>query len=46
MELGVVDPTGALDAQVEAMDRACRELGFVRIPIDVVDRSVADAAWR
>ena len=45
MELGVVDPNGSPDRQLEAMDRACRELGFFRIPIDVVDRDVRDRAW-
>lgn len=27
------------------MDRSCREHGFFRIPVDCVDRRVADAAW-
>lgn len=45
MELGVVDLDDPIDVQVDAMDRACRELGFFRLPINVVDRSVRDAAW-
>ena len=45
MELGVVDLDGPLDGQVDAMDRACRDLGFFRIPIDVVDRPIREAAW-
>lgn len=42
-ELEVIDPasTGAADA----IDRACRSLGFFRIPLSVIDRAVADAAW-
>ena len=46
MKLGVVDPNGSPDRQIEAMDRACRELGFFRIPTDVVDRDVRDRAWQ
>ncbi len=45
MELGVVDLDAPIEQQVEAMDRACRELGFFRMPIDVVDAAVRDAAW-
>lgn len=45
MELGVIDPDGPLDAQVEAMARSCCELGFFRIPIDTVAAEVRDAAW-
>lgn len=45
MELGIVDLQGPLGEQVAAMDRACRELGFFRLPIDVVDPDIADAAW-
>ena len=45
MELGVVDLDGPLDEQVDAMDRACRDLGFFRIPVDVVDRPIREAAW-
>ncbi|MEM8708187.1 MAG: 2-oxoglutarate and iron-dependent oxygenase domain-containing protein [Actinomycetota bacterium] len=45
MELGVVDPNGPLDDQVEAMDLACRSRGFFRIPLDVVAPSIRDDAW-
>ena len=45
MQLGIVDPNGPLDEQVSAMDRACRELGFFRIPIDVVAPEIREAAW-
>lgn len=45
MQLGIVDPNGPLDEQVSAMDRACRELGFFRIPIGVVAPEIREAAW-
>ena len=41
--LDLIDPAAA-DAP-ERIDRACRELGFFRIPLDVLDRSIADSAW-
>ncbi len=45
LDLGVVDLDGVLDQQVESMGRACRELGFFRLPIDVVAPAVRDDAW-
>ena len=42
-ELAVIEHrSGAAPA---AIDRACRELGFFRIPRSVVDRDLADRAW-
>jgi isopenicillin N synthase-like dioxygenase len=43
--LDVVDLTAPLDRQVDTMRRACEELGFFRIPLDSIDRSIADRAW-
>jgi isopenicillin N synthase-like dioxygenase len=45
MELGVVDPSASIDEQARAMSDACEGLGFFRIPLSVIDRGVADAAW-
>ncbi len=42
-ELEVIDPSSA--GAVEAIDRACRSLGFFRIPLSVIEPTVADAAW-
>lgn len=39
----MIDPSSS-DAPA-AIDEACRTLGFFRIPIDVIDRRVADEAW-
>jgi len=45
MELGVVDLRWPVEEQAAAMAGACRDLGFFRLPLDVVDRRVADEAW-
>lgn len=45
IDLGVVDLDAPLDHQVESMDRACRELGFFRLPIGVISPDVRDDAW-
>ena len=45
IDLGVVDLDAPVGHQVESMDRACRELGFFRLPIDVVSPVVRDDAW-
>ena len=42
-ELKVIDPSSA--GAVDAIDAACRSLGFFRIPLSVIDKAVADQAW-
>ena len=44
-DLVVIDPRGDRAEQAEAMDRACTELGFFRIPFGVIDEAVREAAW-
>ncbi len=43
--LEIIDPDGAVDEQVDAMDRVCRTLGFFRVPFSAVDDGVREAAW-
>ena len=43
--LEVIDPAGDVDRQLDALDRACRTVGFFRVPFDVVDPAVRDRAW-
>ena len=45
MKLGVVDLDAPIETQAAAMDRACCDLGFFRVPIDVVDAGIRDEAW-
>ncbi len=45
MELGVVDLSAPLDHQVEALNAACEQIGFFRIPLSSVPAEVADRAW-
>ncbi|MEQ8839587.1 MAG: 2OG-Fe(II) oxygenase family protein [Acidimicrobiales bacterium] len=45
MELGVVDLSAPMPDQVRAMRRACESLGFIRLPVNVIDRDVAAEAW-
>ncbi len=45
MDLDVVDLAAPLEHQIATMRRACEELGFFRIPLDSVDRELADRAW-
>jgi len=45
VNLDVVDLTAPRARQVETMRRACEELGFFRIPLDSIDRGIADRAW-
>ncbi len=44
--LDVVDPTDPLDQQIATMAHSCEQTGFFLVPVDAIDRSVADAAWR
>ena len=46
MELGLIDPSVRAADQVDAMARACEEIGFFRIPVDVVRRDVVDESWQ
>lgn len=43
--LEVVDPDGPIEAQVETIERACRTLGFFRIPTSVIPADTRAAAW-
>jgi len=43
--LEVVDPDGPTGTQVETIERACRTLGFFRIPISVIPDEIRTAAW-
>lgn len=43
--LEIIDPNGAVDQQVEALDRVCRTLGFFRVPFAVLADDVREAAW-
>lgn len=43
--LEIIDPRDDIDSQLEVLDRACRTVGFFRIPFDVVDRSITERAW-
>lgn len=43
--LEIIDPDGGVDGQLDALDRACRTVGFFRVPFDVVDRSIRESAW-
>ncbi len=43
--LEVIDLDAAVVDQVEAMDRACRTLGFFRVPFSVVPDDVREQAW-
>lgn len=43
--LEIVDPDGPVEAQVETIERACRTLGFFRIPTSVVPDEIRAAAW-
>lgn len=45
VRLDVVDLSAPLGEQVEVMERACRELGFFRLPLSSIDRATADRAW-
>ncbi|MEL6982091.1 MAG: 2-oxoglutarate and iron-dependent oxygenase domain-containing protein, partial [Actinomycetota bacterium] len=42
--LEVIDPDDPGPAQVEAIERACRTIGFFRIPFDAVPRDIREAA--
>lgn len=42
-ELQIIDPNS--QGAVAEIDSACRSLGFFRIPLHVIDRDIADAAW-
>ncbi len=44
--LEIFDPTGDVDGQLEALDQACRTVGFFRIPFEVVDQEIRNNAWR
>lgn len=43
--LEIFDPTGDVDAQLDALDNACRSVGFFRIPFRVVEESIREQAW-
>ncbi|MEM9565247.1 MAG: 2OG-Fe(II) oxygenase family protein [Actinomycetota bacterium] len=43
--LEVIDPDDPSELQVEAIERACRTIGFFRIPFSAVDDGVREAAW-
>ncbi len=43
--LEIIDPGAPLETQVEAMERACRTLGFFRVPFSCVDDEIREAAW-
>ncbi len=43
--LEIIDPTGDVDSQLDALDRVCRTMGFFRIPYHVVDEAVRERAW-
>ena len=45
MELEFVDTAAPIGEQAEQMARACVTSGFFRIPLETIDRAVADAAW-
>ncbi len=43
--LELIDPTGNVDSQLDALDRACRSVGFFRIPHQVVEEAIRERAW-
>ena len=45
IDLALIDFDAPLDVQAAAMAEACESLGFFRIPLSVIPRSVADDAW-
>lgn len=44
-ELEVIDPRLESSTQADAIDRVCRDLGFFRIPFDVIDVQTRERAW-
>jgi|FLOH01.1.fsa_nt_gi isopenicillin N synthase-like dioxygenase len=45
MQLDLIDLTAPIDKQARSMARACKEVGFFCIPLESIERSIADAAW-
>ncbi len=45
MDLAWVDPQLPIDDQAAALASACETDGFFRLPLDIIDTRVADAAW-
>ena len=45
MELAVIDFDAPIEQQAAAMASACESIGFFQLPLSVVSRHVADAAW-
>lgn len=44
-ELAIIDPFDRSVAQLDALDHACRTLGFFRVPFSVIDDEVREQAW-
>ena len=44
-DLAVVDPDLSVAEQAAIMGKVCEEIGFFRVPVSAVDRSVVDDAW-
>ena len=45
MDLAIVDPLMPVVEQASVMAKACEDIGFFRVPVSAIDRSVADTAW-
>ena len=45
MHLDVIDLTAPIEDQARTMARACEQVGFFCIPLNSIERSIADAAW-
>lgn len=45
MELEVIDLQLPIAEQARLLSRACETTGFFRLPVSVIDRDIADAAW-